>query len=113
VQREFSIFSLALALAGCAGESARPIGADHPAHPDAPAAQPMTRSTTLELQSGLASAAGSTSPVPAASSGYACPMHPAVTSAAPGKCPVCGMALKPVAAPPATQHSGHDHGGHE
>jgi len=27
--------------------------------------------------------------------GYTCPMHPDVTSAAPGKCPKCGMTLVP------------------
>jgi hypothetical protein len=29
---------------------------------------------------------------------YACPMHPAVTAAAPGECPICRMALEPQAA---------------
>lgn len=28
--------------------------------------------------------------------GYTCPMHPEVTSATPGSCPKCGMALEPV-----------------
>jgi len=27
--------------------------------------------------------------------GYVCPMHPRVRSAAPGSCPICGMALEP------------------
>jgi hypothetical protein len=31
----------------------------------------------------------------AARAGYVCPMHPAVTSALPGTCPICGMALAP------------------
>ncbi|MCA1592001.1 MAG: SCO family protein [Acidobacteria bacterium] len=34
----------------------------------------------------------------AASEIYACPMHPDVTSKSPGKCPKCGMALRPVRA---------------
>ena len=29
---------------------------------------------------------------------YVCPMHPAVTSATPGECPICRMALEPQAA---------------
>lgn len=30
---------------------------------------------------------------------YACPMHQAMTSANPGRCPTCGMALVPVSSP--------------
>lgn len=41
---------------------------------------------------------GGTKPVPA-DAVYVCPMHPAVRARAPGRCPVCGMAL--VAAPSA------------
>jgi Ni,Fe-hydrogenase III large subunit/DNA-directed RNA polymerase subunit M/transcription elongation factor TFIIS len=44
---------------------------------------------------------------------YTCPMHPEVTSDAPGSCPMCGMHLVPADAPDA--HAGHgkpDHGKH-
>lgn len=34
---------------------------------------------------------------PADGVAYACPMHPSVTSSAPGDCPICRMALEPVA----------------
>jgi len=30
------------------------------------------------------------------SAGYTCPMHPGVVRAAPGSCPICGMALEPI-----------------
>lgn len=31
--------------------------------------------------------------------GYTCPMHPEVARSEPGKCPKCGMALKPRSSP--------------
>src|SRR5262245_6454816 len=34
---------------------------------------------------------------------YTCPMHPEVVQSAPGPCPLCGMALEPVA-PTADEH---------
>ena len=33
---------------------------------------------------------------------YSCPMHPEVTSRKPGRCPKCGMTMRPVAEPPTT-----------
>jgi Cu(I)/Ag(I) efflux system membrane fusion protein len=38
--------------------------------------------------------------------GYVCPMHPDVTSDEPGKCPICGMDLVPVAAAAPTTTEG-------
>jgi P-type Cu+ transporter len=43
-----------------------------------------------------ASAAAAVSPA-AAGSRYTCPMHPEVVQIGPGSCPICGMALEPVA----------------
>jgi Cu+-exporting ATPase len=34
-------------------------------------------------------------PTPPASAVYTCPMHPEIVRAAPGSCPICGMALEP------------------
>jgi len=39
---------------------------------------------------------------------YTCPMHPQIVTDAPGKCPLCGMALVPMA----KSKSGHGHGSH-
>jgi hypothetical protein len=60
--------------------------------------------------------AAAPAPVAVSAVKYVCPMHPKVTSNAPGKCPICGMALKRVGAQPSTQPAGapdHDHGAHE
>ncbi len=35
---------------------------------------------------------------PVSAAGYTCPMHPEVVRDAPGPCPICGMALEPLAA---------------
>jgi Cu+-exporting ATPase len=46
-----------------------------------------------------AKAAGKPAPLPVATPGaiYTCPMHPEIRQAGPGNCPICGMALEPVA----------------
>jgi hypothetical protein len=49
-----------------------------------------------------------------ATAAYVCPMHPAVTSDAPGKCSECGMDLVAAGgtgtgAAPDTSHAGHGH----
>jgi Cu+-exporting ATPase len=45
------------------------------------------------------SSAGSEPAAPAAvaAAGYTCPMHPEIRQPGPGSCPICGMALEPVA----------------
>jgi Cu(I)/Ag(I) efflux system membrane fusion protein len=45
-----------------------------------------------------ASASGGAAPEAAAIDHYTCPMHTSVAEHAPGKCPICGMALVPVLA---------------
>jgi len=137
VLRATSIVLFLVVLTGCAGQSPAPVGPDHPAHPRAEAAPASAPSHTLALKTEAApadapAAAAPAADVPAAAANsagtaaYACPMHPKVTSTGPGKCPICGMALKPVAqkpatrpapasaTPPSTPPAGHDHdhGGH-
>ena len=106
---------VSITVTGCAGPSVAPVGVEHPANPDAPTAPPLARSNMLALQN-EASPPGAPVPAAAGAVKYVCPMHPKVTSNAPGKCPICGMALKPAAAQPTTQPAGapdHDHGAHE
>ncbi len=43
---------------------------------------------------------------------YACPMHPEVVSAEPGKCPECGMKLLPAAVVASASGHGHEHHDH-
>ena len=66
-----------------------------PSNPDAPEATPVAVSPTLEPPTAPAAPARSEQREQPAGTAelYACPMHPEVTSNAPGKCPKCGMAL--------------------
>ncbi len=52
------------------------------------------------LSAGTAATARSTTPLPSATAAadiYTCPMHPQIRQVGPGACPICGMALEPVA----------------
>lgn len=62
-----------------------------------PTSNPARTIPRLPLSPGAASAAATTAPK---GGDYTCPMHPEVQSAAPGKCPVCGMDLEPRKARP-------------
>ena len=42
---------------------------------------------------------GEPEPLPAGTL-YTCPMHPQIVQEGPGHCPICGMALEPMGAPP-------------
>jgi FtsP/CotA-like multicopper oxidase with cupredoxin domain len=69
---------------------------------------------TLSLVAEMDDLAG---PLEGGESGYACPMHPEVTSDQPGRCPKCGMKLlagQPTAGHDhaAMDHGEHDHAGH-
>lgn len=79
---------LAVLLAACASR-ATPLAlpAGHPADPDTPGtAAPAQPPPHPEPGAPMR-------PEPDAAQGYVCPMHPEVTSPAPGTCPKCGMAL--------------------
>jgi P-type Cu+ transporter len=45
------------------------------------------------------------SPAPGANTRYTCPMHPEIVRDAPGSCPICGMALIPIAGTGETDES--------
>lgn len=103
---------LVLAVAGCRATPPRtPLPRDHPAHPMAstsaydpqpspfvrtpayviPGVSPRVRDERVPHEHERGS--GDDAPVV-----YSCPMHPEVREAEPGKCPECGMALRPVPA---------------
>jgi hypothetical protein len=81
----FIIFCGAAA-AACAAEAAT-LPSSSPANPAGDEAPPVP------------DAAGTVTNLPARSSSsgavYACPMHPEVTASSPGRCPKCGMELRP------------------
>ena len=98
---------LALACASASGTYA-PIGPEHPASAAA-VETPVTDPSAL-LRGEVAHEPAPAPAAPAATTGaYVCPMHPAVTSDEPGRCPECGMALVP--RPEAEDAQEHPHDG--
>jgi hypothetical protein len=78
---------------------AAPEGAKAPSSSDAPSMAPADKHAHHEHHAHDHGAQGTSSPdAGSADSGsadavYVCPMHPAVTSSTPGRCPECGMNL--------------------
>ena len=66
--------------------------------------QHMSRPHTVEAESGPATsrAPGPTGALPSGTM-FTCPMHPEIVRDAPGDCPICAMALVPIAGTGATQ----------
>jgi hypothetical protein len=94
----------------------RELPSDHPARADAPATafapepSPFDSTPTYappSIDGGMTH--GPAHGAPAMGGAWSCPMHPEVVSDAPGSCPECGMALKPLA-PKASVHG--EHGAH-
>jgi len=94
---------IASAVGGCA---ARPfeysISAAHPAAPDAPAGalhrdspRWISGETSEANHDGAATDHDHADGDAPGDAGYACPMHPEVTSSGPGRCPKCNMPLEP------------------
>jgi hypothetical protein len=77
-------------------------GAPPPA-PVGARAQRIARIAVLVVAAGAVAAAfaiagrGGPGAAGARAAAYACPMHPEITAAAPGECPICGMALEATA----------------
>lgn len=96
--------SLALTLAACTARATPLVlPAGHPADPE-------TRPVAVHAAPLAPRAPAATPAVPEeAAPTYVCPMHPEVTSTAPGACPKCGMALVPAkdAAPKGSGHEEH------
>src|SRR5262249_9742827 len=91
--------------AGAVAESVEPVSTDEGAAVELAGADSSAQKSVTETLSAAAPAqplseTAPAQPQPAAEVStelYTCPMDPEVTSAGPGSCPKCGMALEPVA----------------
>jgi len=109
----------AAVLDGCAAHTLPQIPDTHPASAAAAEAPTPARSATLAADDAVSRAvevghvamnANAAHQTTSATTGeYACPMHPEVHSAKPGRCPQCGMALvhQPQDAPTVGGHDAH------
>lgn len=93
-----------------------PLGLDHPANAQASELPIQDPSACLWDEQGAAAletepaASPDTMPGETPAGAYVCPMHAEVTSDQPGRCPKCGMKLKPREKVEA-QHEEHPHDG--
>ena len=70
---------------------------DSPAAAASPAASPARIAPAPPAPATPAGAAPAIQPSAAAGAKYTCPMHPEIVRDVPGDCPICGMALEPLA----------------
>lgn len=107
---------------GCAAtRAAWSPGPDHPANPEASSGliahgsilprghasqSPQPSETTSHEHAERSGAEAGSAGDPPTQAAYVCPMHPAVTSDEPSRCPECGMKLVPKDKP-------HDHKDHQ
>ncbi len=116
--RRVIIVVLIAAVSGCGEPTRVDVPNTHPANPDAAAAPTPPASSVLAIdpappappvqtsaahashadQTAAEPASEKDNSAPAQAAAYSCPMHPEVTSDKPGRCPKCGMQLKPTSA---------------
>ena len=113
IHRPAFCFAAFAILAGCTARPLPSLTSAHPASPGAAEAPALLAPTTLTAagdlpvgdtgadHGGKATGHGahrmSATNAPAAAESYTCPMHPEVRATNPGRCPKCGMTLRPQA----------------